>query len=134
MIQQRNPAMTQTLTTPAMPAQDGAAARTVRGLLEPTALRAALLDPTGGSGAPDSGGLLAVLQGSAVLLRELGAPARAHAALDAQADVRRRLAEAASDGYFPLLLNLSVENQDHYKLRHSLQPTLRSARFGLEYR
>ena len=84
-------------TPPAVHVQDGATARAVRGLLEPAALRAALLDPTGGGGAPDSGRLLAVLQGSAVLLRELGAPARAQAALDAQADVRRRLVEAASD-------------------------------------
>ena len=41
--------------------------------------------------------LLAVLESTAALLRELGAPARAEAALAAQADVRRQVEQAGAD-------------------------------------
>ena len=75
--------------------QAAAEAQSVRTLVGPAALRAALGPP--GGDALASRGLLVVLEGTASLLRDLGAPARVKAALAAQSDVRRALGVAGGD-------------------------------------
>jgi len=74
--------------------QDGPAAENVRQLLDPFALRAALADDASQGGGSDWGRLLSVLGVTAALLRDMGAPAREEAALAAQEDVGRQLADA----------------------------------------
>ena len=65
----------------------------MRQLLDPFALRAALAGDAG-QGGSDWGRLLSVLGVTAALLRDMGAPARVEAALAAQEDVGRQLADA----------------------------------------
>ena len=75
--------------------QDGPAAENVRQLLDPFALRAALTSNADRGGGHNCGRLLSVLQVTAALLRDWGAPARMEAGLAAQADVGRQLTDAS---------------------------------------